>query len=141
MPSEDEGDWRITWRSSQISFLRVGFGKSVFGDWVWFLGISHTNNYWRWKFEKEKVLVIDYIKKTMPVWRKKEDLQSFEILEEDVCEDDLDDLEKEARKKDTELLKVYDLKQVRLNVEEYFKKHLPKYTVLEIKQKSELWAL
>ena len=35
------------------------------------------------------------------------------------------------------MLKVYDLKQVRFNVEEYFKKHLPQYTVLEIKQKSE----
>ena len=35
------------------------------------------------------------------------------------------------------MLKVYDLKQVRINVEEYFKKNLPKYTVLEIKQKSE----
>ena len=35
------------------------------------------------------------------------------------------------------MLKDYDLKQVRINVEEYFKKHLPQYTVLEIKQKSE----
>lgn len=35
------------------------------------------------------------------------------------------------------MLKAYDMKQVRINVEEYFKKHLTKYTVLEIKQKSE----
>lgn len=35
------------------------------------------------------------------------------------------------------MLKVYDMKQVRVNVEEYFKKNLPQYTVLEIKQKSE----
>ena len=35
------------------------------------------------------------------------------------------------------MLKVYDLKQVRTNVEEYFKKHLSQYTVLEIKHKSE----
>lgn len=35
------------------------------------------------------------------------------------------------------VLKVYDFKQVRINVEEYFKKHLPQYTVLEIRQKSE----
>mgnify|MGYP003301519835 CR=1 FL=1 len=35
------------------------------------------------------------------------------------------------------MLKVYDMKQVILNVEEYFKKYLPQYTVLEIKQKSE----
>lgn len=35
------------------------------------------------------------------------------------------------------MLKVYDMKQVRLNVEEYFKKHLSQYTVLEIKKKSE----
>ena len=48
--------------------------------------------------EKEKVLVIDCIKKTMPVWKKKEDLQSSEIFEEDVFEDDLEDLDAEARK-------------------------------------------
>lgn len=47
--------------------------------------------------EKEKVLVIDCIKKTMPVWKKKEDLQSLEIFEEDAFEDDLEDLEVEAR--------------------------------------------
>ena len=34
------------------------------------------------------------------------------------------------------MLKTYDMKQVRKNVEEYFKKHLPGYTVLEIRKKS-----
>lgn len=34
------------------------------------------------------------------------------------------------------MLRTYDMKQVRKNVEEYFKKHLPQYTVLEIRKKS-----
>ena len=34
------------------------------------------------------------------------------------------------------MLRTYDMKQVRMNVEEYFKKHLPGYTVLEIRKKS-----
>lgn len=34
------------------------------------------------------------------------------------------------------MLKIYDMKQVRKNVEEYFKKHLPQYEVLEIRKKS-----
>lgn len=48
--------------------------------------------------EKEKVLVIDCIKKTMPVWIKKEELEIFDVVEQDVFEDDLEDLEVEARK-------------------------------------------
>ncbi len=32
--------------------------------------------------------------------------------------------------------KIYDTKTVRYNVEEYFKKHLPQYRVLEIRKKS-----
>ena len=34
------------------------------------------------------------------------------------------------------MLRKYDMKQVRKNVEEYFKKNLPQYVVLEIKKKS-----
>ena len=34
------------------------------------------------------------------------------------------------------MLRTYDMKQVRMNVEQYFKKHLPEYTVLEIRKKS-----
>lgn len=34
------------------------------------------------------------------------------------------------------MLKIYDMKQVRKNMEEYFKKHLPQYEVLEIRKKS-----
>ena len=34
------------------------------------------------------------------------------------------------------MLRTYDMKQARKNVEEYFKKHLPQYTVLEIRKKS-----
>ena len=34
------------------------------------------------------------------------------------------------------MLRTYDMKQVRKNVEEYFKKHLPQYAVLEIRKKS-----
>lgn len=34
------------------------------------------------------------------------------------------------------MLRTYDTKQVRKNVEEYFKKYLPGYTVLEIRKKS-----
>lgn len=34
------------------------------------------------------------------------------------------------------MLRTYDMKQVRKNVEEYLKKHLPQYTVLEIRKKS-----
>lgn len=34
------------------------------------------------------------------------------------------------------MLRTYDMKQVRKNVEEYFKKHLLQYTVLEIRKKS-----
>lgn len=34
------------------------------------------------------------------------------------------------------MLSTYDMKQVRKNVEEYFKKHLSGYTVLEIRKKS-----
>ena len=34
------------------------------------------------------------------------------------------------------MLRTYDIKQVRKNVEQYFQKHLPSYTVLEIRKKS-----
>lgn len=34
------------------------------------------------------------------------------------------------------MLRTYDTKQVRKNMEEYFKKHLPQYEVLEIRKKS-----
>lgn len=34
------------------------------------------------------------------------------------------------------MLRTYDIKQVRKNVEQYFQKHLPRYTVLEIRKKS-----
>lgn len=34
--------------------------------------------------EKEKVLVIDCIKKIMPIWVRSDELQTFEVVEEDV---------------------------------------------------------